>query len=241
MSGNKSMTQFLTPDSSLPPYMAFPRFLLDRESLNETAKILYVLLLDRARLSQKNEGWTDEQNHVFIYFPIHALAETMHKSEMSIKTALSALEQEGLIVRRRQGIGLPNRIYVKFPPEYLANRSVIQIENGPADGQNTVCQTDRKLSASNKEKINNETENQGSKEQRRAYGAYQNVFLSAEELAALQREVPHCQAHIEKLSSYMASTGRHYQDHAATIRSWALRDHPVPVKRSYVCKEEESL
>ena len=47
------MTQFLIKDTLIPPYMAFPRFLLDMEQLSETAKIL---LLDRARLSQKNEG-----------------------------------------------------------------------------------------------------------------------------------------------------------------------------------------
>ena len=111
------MTRFLTQDSPIPPYMAFPRFLLDKDGLNETAKILYTILLDRARLSQKNDGWTDEQGHVFIFFPIKNLAETMHKSEMSIKTALSALEKENLIVRRRQGAGFPNRIYVKYPPE----------------------------------------------------------------------------------------------------------------------------
>lgn len=43
------MTQFLIKDTLIPPYMAFPRFLLDMEQLSETAKILYVLLLDRAR------------------------------------------------------------------------------------------------------------------------------------------------------------------------------------------------
>ena len=71
------MTQFLTQDSLIPPYMAFPRFLLDKKGLSETAKILYTILLDRARLSQKNDGWTDEQGHVFILFPIKNLAEVM--------------------------------------------------------------------------------------------------------------------------------------------------------------------
>ena len=46
------MTQFLTQDGPIPPYMAFPRFLLDKDGLNETAKILYTILFDRARLSQ---------------------------------------------------------------------------------------------------------------------------------------------------------------------------------------------
>ena len=40
------MTRFLTQDSPIPPYMAFPRFLLDKDELNETAKILYMILLD---------------------------------------------------------------------------------------------------------------------------------------------------------------------------------------------------
>ena len=71
------MTHFLTPDTQLPPYMAFPRFLLDTTHLSETAKILYMLLLDRARLSQKNKGWTDEAGCAFIFFPIKDLAEVM--------------------------------------------------------------------------------------------------------------------------------------------------------------------
>lgn len=86
------MTEFLTTDTSLPPYMVFPRFLLDME-LNETTKLLYMVLLDRARLSLKNEGWTDESGHVFLFFTIESMAEVLHKSQMTIKTSLSALEK----------------------------------------------------------------------------------------------------------------------------------------------------
>lgn len=99
------------------------------------AKILYVLLLDRARLSQKNEGWVDERGRAFIFFPIKDLAETMHKSEMSVKTALAVLEKTDLIFRKRQGPGLPNKIYVKVPPEYL-----VQTDRNP------FPDTDRNLS-----------------------------------------------------------------------------------------------
>ena len=82
------MTDFLTADTNLPSYMMFPRFLLDME-INETAKMLYIILLDRARLSQKNAGWSDIDGHVFIYFTIEALAEVLHKSQMTVKTALA--------------------------------------------------------------------------------------------------------------------------------------------------------
>ena len=98
------MTDFLKADTNLPSYMMFPRFLLDME-INETAKMLYIILLDRARLSQKNEGWSDTDGHVFIYFTIEALAEVLHKSQMTVKTALAVLEKQELIFRKRQGPG----------------------------------------------------------------------------------------------------------------------------------------
>lgn len=239
------MTQFLTQNSRLPPYMMFPRFLMDKVNLNETAKILYVVLLDRARLSIKNEGWIDEYGHVFIFFPIKSLAEVMNKSEMSIKTGLYTLEKEGLILRKRQGAGFPNRIYVKIPSEYLAqtdeNLSDGQTEDYMTDGQETVCQRERKLSGSNIKKSNNKKLNNESKEESIAYGFYKNVFMDEEERGALEKDVPNYQEYIEKLSNYMVSSGKRYSNHVETIRSWALRDQVTPVKRNYECREEESL
>ena len=238
------MTDFLTADTSLPSYMMFPRFLLDME-INETAKMLYIILLDRARLSQKKEGWSDTDGHVFIYFTIEALAEVLHKSQMTVKTALAVLEKQELIFRKRQGPGQPNRIYVKLPKEtiHYTDRflSLRQTENCPIDRQDSFPDTDRKLSSSNKEKNNIKRINSESKDNRTAYGSYRNVFLTTEELSALQSEVPHYQEYIEKLSRYMASSGKQYANHAATIRSWALQDHPAPVIRTYECKEDESL
>lgn len=58
-----------------------------------------------------------------------------------------------------------------------------------------------------------------------AFGKYKNVFLSRGDLYALQQEYPHdYQDRIERLSEYMASTGKVYGNHLATIRSWARRD-----------------
>lgn len=132
-----------------------------------------------------------------------------------------------------------------MPPETLAqtdrNLSSRQAENCPTDRKKTVSVTERKLSSSNKEKNNIKRANSESKDNRTAYGSYQNVFLTAEELSALQSEVSHYQEYIEKLSRYMASSGKQYANHAATIRSWALQDHPAPVRRTYECKEDESL
>ena len=82
----------LHKDSQIPAYMAYPRFLLAMD-ISETTKLIYVLLLDRARLSMKNEGWADEQGHVFIYYTIADLASASGKSEMTVKNALTALSR----------------------------------------------------------------------------------------------------------------------------------------------------
>lgn len=57
------------------------------------------------------------------------------------------------------------------------------------------------------------------------YGTYQNVTLTEEELLQLKQEFPlDYQSRIDRLSSYMASSGRKYHSHFATIRSWAQED-----------------
>lgn len=229
------MTHYLHPNSSVPDYMVFPKFLLERTSLNETAKIVYMILLNRARLSQKNDGWTDERGHIFIYFPIKDIAAVIHKSEMSVKTALSALERDKLIDRQHQGVGKANRIFVKIPVE--RKTSVRQTEKCQCSGKKTVCQEERNLSGSNKEKSNNESV----KRKRKAYGKYQNVFLSDSDLALLQQTVPTFLEYIERLSEYTHLRGKHYANHAATIRKWYLEDNPAPPERKYIRKENESL
>lgn len=216
------MTDFLTADTNLPSYMMFPRFLLDME-INETAKMLYIILLDRARLSQKNEGWSDTDGHVFIYFTIEALAEVLHKSQMTVKTALAVLEKQELIFRKRQGPGQPNRIYVKLPKEtiHYTDRflSLRQTKNCPIDRQDSFPDTDRKLSGNKKEIKKNNLAIRGSKEPLSPYGKFQNVFLSEKELEDIRQTIPDWKDYIERLSGYMASTGKQYQNHAATIIS----------------------
>ena len=78
------------------------------------------------------------------------------------------------------------------------------------------------------------------------YGRYQNIFLTDEELADLQASFPAVwEQYIEKLSEYMASTGKRYQSHAATIRRWAGEDAKKTVtpsrNRDYSVKEDETV
>ena len=80
----------------------------------------------------------------------------------------------------------------------------------------------------------------------RSYGRYNNVFLTDGELADLQASFPTVWGqYIEKLSEYMASTGKRYQSHAATIRRWAGEDAKKTItpsrNRDYSVKEDETV
>ena len=92
----------------------------------------------------------------------------------------------------------------------------------PPYSQGDICPPeirDKRLDIRDKSIENRESESA------HAYGRYQNVFLTDGELADLQASFPTVWGqYIEKLSEYMASTGKRYQSHAATIRRWAGED-----------------
>ena len=56
------------------------------------------------------------------------------------------------------------------------------------------------------------------------YGEYNNVLLTDEELEKLKTEYSDYRQKIENLSNYIASTGKKYKSHYATIRNWARKD-----------------
>ena len=189
-------------------------------------------------------------------FPIEKIAAALDRSTMTVKTALSELEDAGLIERRRSGFSKPNRIYVNLPPDGQKsfrvtdrNPSSIEKENCLTDGQKVVPMPmmERKLSPNNLSS-SNLNQNHMSRESKApaAYGRYKNVFLTDTEYAELLRDFPdRLDRLISELSSYMESTGRSYQNHAATIRRRAENGKTKGVPKQgipdYTCKEGESL
>ena len=76
------------------------------------------------------------------------------------------------------------------------------------------------------------------------YGRYQNVTLTEAEESELRRELSTSWGcYVEKLSAYMASTGKQYQNHAATIRRWVAEDmrRNVPPSRNYSVKAGDTV
>ena len=71
-----------------------------------------------------------------------------------------------------------------------------------------------------------------SKPIRHKYGEYKNVLLSDEDMEKLKEEYPNdYDKRIERLSEYIASSGKSYKNHLATIRNWARRNETKETKK----------
>lgn len=84
-------------------------------------------------------------------------------------------------------------------------------------------------------------EPQPPKKVKHKYGEYKNVLLTDEELEKLKTEYSDYEERIERLSSYVASTGKSYKSHYATIRNWARKDNEQPKKTSYQSSIENRM
>lgn len=99
-------------------FYRIPKLLMTDErfkGLSSDAKLLYGMMLDRMSLSIKN-GWVDEENRVYIYFPNQTVTEFLNCGNEKAVKLMSELDSRkgiGLIERVRQGQGKPSIIYVK--------------------------------------------------------------------------------------------------------------------------------
>ena len=108
--------EFMTADTVLPPCMPLPAAML-RLPISSTAKGMYARLLDEIL----TDGVEDSNGILFIRFPIVDLAAALSRSPMTVKRSLNELEQAGMIMRVRQGIGEANHIYILLPKEDAAH------------------------------------------------------------------------------------------------------------------------
>ena len=153
-------TAIMKKGQMLPTYMAYPCFLLEME-LSETTKLVYVLLLNRCRLSDRTGKFTDPNGDLYIYYTIEEIAKDCHKCPMTVKNALKELENAGLLKRKRQGPGKASILYVKLPhsadddknpyrqisvPQTSKKDTPTEIEIYPQEGQDIFCDPDIFLS-----------------------------------------------------------------------------------------------
>lgn len=79
--------------------------------INNDAKMLYALLLDRMELSRTN-GWIEDDGTIFLIFKREDLADMLGICVTTVWRAIKQLKEVGLIEEKRQGLNRPNLIYI---------------------------------------------------------------------------------------------------------------------------------
>ena len=70
------------------------------------------------------------------------------------------------------------------------------------------------------------------KQKKKKFGEFSNVLLTEQEFEKLKEKFPHDYLQrVERVSGYVASTGKAYKSHYATILSWARRDEQQQPKQ----------
>lgn len=169
------------------------------------------------------------------YNSVKAFSELFpYLTEKQIRGALKKLEEGGMIL-----VGNYNRsAYDRTRWYALADKGLSicakgqmdfrERENENAQEGEPIPDINTDITTSNKPDISARK-----KEPRHKYGEYENVLLSDTDLAKLKAEFPNdWQERIERLSAYMASTGKSYRNHLATIRNWARRDKEARATKS---------
>lgn len=115
--------KFFTGEENEGSYYKFPKVLIEDEKFNKLslkAKILYTLLLDRVKLSTKN-NWKIN-GKIYVYYTLDEVARNMRISVRSAGSLFKELEN-GFIETAHQGLGKPNIIYVKNLSSFSQNDS----------------------------------------------------------------------------------------------------------------------
>lgn len=174
------------------------------------------------------------------------LATIFRRKEATVKMALQIFEQFGMIEIIDGVITIPNwdkhqslDAYEKkkcrdrlYQQERRANQRALIEKSSDTSSDVAVSDKDKEGDKDKEKDINNNIISPLAKEKRHKYGAYNNVLLSDTDMEKLKTEFPDWQERIERLSEYIASTGKSYKNHLATIRNWAKRDMETAKKSS---------
>ena len=99
-------------------FYQMPRFLttgvFEGSNLSNNARVLYSLLLDRHKVSVKN-GWFDENEEVYIYFKKEEMEKQLGISKVTVLKVMRELKSLLLVKEKKQGLNMPNKIYLLFP------------------------------------------------------------------------------------------------------------------------------
>jgi predicted phage replisome organizer len=184
---------------------------------------------------QNNDGVFLMSNR--IAYTDEMLASIFRRDINTVRMALSTFERFGMVEIVENVITIPNwnkhqslgayekrkerdRLYSRerrAAQKALVQKSADQSADGSSDVAFSEEEREKEIDI-DKEDISIK------KPTKHKCGEYNNVLLTDDELEKLKDEFPDWEQRIDRLSSYVASTGKSYKSHYATIRNWARKD-----------------
>lgn len=160
-------------------------------------------------------------------YSIKGIISISKENKTSIQSALKELEENKYLKRtkKQNEKGQFEYIYDIYEKPWTENP---YIENLVTDNPCTENMPQINTNIQNTKKQNTNKQNTDIK---REYGEFKNVLLTDDEYKKL--EEINALSQIEKLSSYIASTGKRYKSHYATILNWDRRDKQKEEENKY--------
>lgn len=171
------------------------------------------------------------------------LATIFRMKETTVQLALRTFEEFGMVEIVDGVITIPNwgkhqnLDQLESKKEYMRNYMQGYREKQKLLTSKPNCKTNSKANVSEADIEEDKEEDKIRKEDnisahapkstkpvKHKHGEYSNVLLTDDELDKLKNEYQDWAERIERLSSYVASTGKSYKSHYATIRNWARKD-----------------
>lgn len=197
----------------LSEIIAFEQW-LENNYLPISAQLLWYKLMNRFNRTGWSEWITVDNQRL--------MADMQIIREATFISIRDKLIQEGLIEYKKGKKGSPGKY--KMVSFTFKNEVQTVVQSEVKSEVKSVGETVDIYKYKQKQKQNIKEKNI-KKEIRHQYGQYNNVLLSDTELEKLKSEFSDYEQRIERLSEYIASTGKTYKNHLATIRSWSRRDN----------------
>lgn len=202
-------------EKSQPNYYAIvPASVRYSDKLIPSAKLLYGEIT--ALSNEKGFCWASDGYFQNLY----------GVGKSTIQRWLKSLEDASFIEREviyKEGSAEIEHRYIRIRDYPIPKNGTTPIpKNG---GENTTSFNTTVNNTNNIKDIVPPKKTSPAKQPRHKYGIYQNVLLSDLQVTKLKSEFPNdWEERIERLSEYIASSGKVYSNFLATIRNWAKKD-----------------
>lgn len=197
-------------------YIIVNKDLIKKIGLNEAIMI--------GELASEYKSWKykGKLNNDYFYSTIENIQNNTTFNDYQQRKILDNLKILNLVNIQIKGI--PAKRYIKINQETVANLLNSQFFKNLRTSSQKIKELDIKNLKTNNNNINNNKNNNYN-----IYGEFKNVKLTDQEYEKLKEK--NLISYIDKLSSYIASKGKKYKSHYATILNWNNKENKKENKK----------